>query len=62
MQNAASMEVVPVKLTQELENLVNSAFGEDVVHKMPNEKFGMGTLSLLSGSAFRGIRLNNNEN
>ena len=51
------MWVIPVKLPQELENFVDSAFAEGVVHKMPNEEFDVSTLFLLTGCTFRRIRL-----
>ena len=61
VQDSASMRVVPVKLTQELENFVDSAFVEDVVHKVSNEEFDVGTLFLLAGCTFWRIRLNDDE-
>ena len=57
MQYAACMRVVPIKLTQKFENLVDCTFREDIIQEVPNEEFQRAPLFLLAGCTFRWIGL-----
>ena len=61
MQYATCVWVVPIKLTQKLENLVDCTFGKDIMQEVPNEEFDRASLFLLARGAFRWIGLDGDE-
>ena len=49
--------IVPVEHPNTLENLVNRAFGKDIIDEMPDEKFHNRSLLLFARCTLRGVAL-----